>query len=46
MDILFEQQMIQAIFKIDEWKIKEWYKEILVVDNNTLVDIYGVRLQF
>jgi hypothetical protein len=46
MDILYEQQMIQAIFKIDEWKIKEWYKEILVVDSNTLDNIYGVRKKF
>jgi serine/threonine protein kinase len=46
MDILYEQQMIQAIIKIDKMMIKQWYKEILVVDNNTLVNIYGVRNKF
>ena len=38
--------MIQVIIKIHNYKVKEWYKEVLVVDNNTLVNIYGVRMKF
>ncbi len=46
MDILFEQQMIQAIFKINGKKIDFWYQEMLVVENNVLVDLFGVRTRF
>ena len=46
MDILYEQQMLQAIIKIDNYNIEECYKEVLVVENNTLVDFYGMRKRF
>ncbi len=43
MDIIFEQQMVQVILKMDKWRIYQWYKEVLVVDNNSIVDYYGQR---
>ena len=46
MDILFEQQMIQAILKINGHHIDVWYQEILVVENKVLVDLFGVRTRF
>ena len=46
MDILYEQQMLQAIIYIDNYNIKYWYKEVLIVENNTLVDFYGMRSKF
>jgi hypothetical protein len=44
MDILFEQQMIQAIVTINGHQIDAFYKENLVVENNVLIDFFGERI--
>ena len=38
--------MVQVIVKMDNWRISQWYKEVLVVDNNSIVDYYGQRSKF